>query len=52
MLKKYGHEEKVEEFNKKAAQIAKLYMPRWKICFWVIGPTGEFIEPLGNVMLE
>ena len=30
MLKKYGHEEKVEEFNKKAAQIAKSVCPDGK----------------------
>ena len=52
MLKKYGHEEKVEEFNKKAAQIAKSVCPDGKYVFGSIGPTGEFIEPLGNVSVK
>ena len=49
MLKKYGYEEKVEEFNKKASQIAKSVCPDGKYVFGSIGPTGEFIEPLGTV---
>ncbi len=49
MLKKYGYEDKVEEFNKKGAMIAKSVCPSEKFVFGSIGPTGEFIEPLGNV---
>ncbi|MBK65455.1 MAG: methionine synthase [Chloroflexi bacterium] len=49
MLKKYGYEDKVEEFNKKGAMIAKSVCPDGKFVFGSIGPTGEFIEPLGAV---
>ena len=49
MLKKYGYEDKVEEFNKKGAMIAKSVSPDGKFVFGSIGPTGEFIEPLGAV---
>ena len=49
MLKKYGYEKKVEEFNRKAAEIAKSVCPENKFVFGSIGPTGEFLEPLGNV---
>ena len=49
MLKKYGYEKNVEEFNRKAAEIAKSVCPKNKFVFGSIGPTGEFLEPLGNV---
>ena len=49
MLKKYGYEKNVEEFNRKAAEIAKSVCPENKFVFGSIGPTGEFLEPLGNV---
>ena len=49
MLKKYGYETNVEEFNRKAAEIAKSVCPENKFVFGSIGPTGEFLEPLGNV---
>ncbi|MEC7837896.1 MAG: homocysteine S-methyltransferase family protein [Chloroflexota bacterium] len=50
-LKHYGLEDKVFEINKLATEIAidasKDY--KEKYVFGSIGPTGEFIEPLGNV---
>ena len=42
-------EKNVEEFNRKAAEIAKSVCPENKFVFGSIGPTGEFLEPLGNV---
>ena len=48
MLKKYGYEKNVEEFNRKAAEIAKSVCLKINL-FGSIGPTGEFLEPLGNV---
>ncbi len=49
MLKKYGAEDRVHEVNKKAAQNARAAAPPGKYVAGSIGPTGEFIEPLGNV---
>ncbi|MQF85690.1 MAG: 5-methyltetrahydrofolate--homocysteine methyltransferase [SAR202 cluster bacterium] len=50
-LKHYGLEDKVIEINKLAAEIAKNASKDYenKYVFGSIGPTGEFIEPLGNV---
>tara|TARA_B110001454_G_scaffold50088_1_gene49215 strand:- start:1038 stop:1961 length:924 start_codon:yes stop_codon:yes gene_type:complete len=50
-LKHYGLENKVFEINKIAANHAKssAEMHFKKYVFGSIGPTGEFLEPLGNV---
>ena len=50
-LKHYGLENKVFEINKIAAEIAKssAEVHSKKYVFGSIGPTGEFIEPLGSV---
>ena len=50
-LKHYGLEDKVIDINKKAAEIAKSASNNYKdkYVFGSIGPTGEFIEPLGQV---
>ena len=52
MLKKYGHQEKIHEFNKAGAKLAKSVCPKDKFVFGSIGPTGEFLKPLGNVSEE
>lgn len=49
MLKKYGAGDRVNELNKKAAQNARASAPPGKFVVGSVGPTGEFIEPLGNV---
>ena len=51
-LKHYGLEDKVIEINKLAAEIAKKPCSKDYENKYVLGlldPTGEFIEPLGNV---
>jgi 5-methyltetrahydrofolate--homocysteine methyltransferase len=45
----YGFADKVSEFNRLAAQHAKSQAPEGKYVFGSVGPTGEFLEPLGNV---
>ncbi|MBM01226.1 MAG: methionine synthase [Chloroflexi bacterium] len=49
MLKKYGYEEKTYKFNKAGAKLAKSVCPKDKFVFGSIGPTGEFLKPLGNI---
>jgi 5-methyltetrahydrofolate--homocysteine methyltransferase len=49
MLKKYGVGDRVRELNMKAAQNARAAAPPGKFVVGSVGPTGEFIEPLGNV---
>jgi len=53
-LKHYGLEERVIEINKIASEIAKKAASDYqdKYVFGSIGPTGEFLEPLGNVSEE
>ena len=49
MLKKYGYGEQLHRFNRLAAQLAR--EGAGDDCYVVgsIGPTGEFVEPLGEV---
>ena len=49
MLKKYGHGHRVVEFNRLAAQHARSQAPPARFVLGSIGPTGEFLEPLGPV---
>ena len=49
MLKKYGHGSQVEKFNRLAAEHAKSQVPEGHYVVGSIGPTGEFLEPLGEV---
>ena len=49
MLNKYGYGDKVYEFNKSAAAHARSVAPSGKYVMGSIGPTGEFVEPLGSV---
>jgi len=50
-LKHYGLEDKVVEINKLATEIAIAASKEYeeKYVFGSIGPTGEFIEPLGDI---
>ncbi|MCZ6539886.1 MAG: homocysteine S-methyltransferase family protein [Chloroflexi bacterium] len=49
MLAKYGAAERLTELNRLAAEHARSAAPPGKYVAGSIGPTGEFIEPLGNV---
>jgi len=49
MLAKYGAAERLFELNRLAAEHARAAAPPGKYVAGSIGPTGEFIEPLGNV---
>ena len=49
MLAKYGVAERLFELNRLAAEHARSAAPPGKFVSGSIGPTGEFIEPLGNV---
>ena len=48
-LKHYGLENKVKEFNEVASSLAKSVAPNGCYVAGSVGPTGEFIEPLGSV---
>lgn len=47
-LKKAGLENKLEELNKKAVEIAKSAAGKNIYVLGEIGPTGEFLQPVGN----
>jgi 5-methyltetrahydrofolate--homocysteine methyltransferase len=49
MTKKYGYEDKVSEFNRLAAEHARSVAPPGGFVIGSVGPTGEFLEPLGPV---
>ena len=49
MLKKYGHGDKVRTFNRLAAEHACSAAPPGRFVVGSVGPTGEFIAPLGEV---
>lgn len=49
MLQKYGVGERLYELNRLAAEHARSIAPPGKYVAGSIGPTGEFIEPLGDV---
>jgi len=48
MLKKYGADDRLFEINKSSAEHARAMAPEGKYVAGSIGPTGEFIEPLGT----
>ena len=52
MLGKYGHGEKVSELNRLAAEHARSQAPEGGFVSGSVGPTGEFLEPLGEVTEE
>jgi len=49
MLKKYGYEDRVRELNRLAAELARSQAPPDHYVFGSVGPTGEFLAPLGTV---
>ena len=49
MLKKYGYGDRLVEFNRLAAQHARSQTPPGHHVVASVGPTGEFLEPLGEV---
>ena len=49
MLQKYGHGGRVGELNLLAAELARSQAPEGHFVVGSIGPTGEFLEPLGEV---
>jgi 5-methyltetrahydrofolate--homocysteine methyltransferase len=49
MQKKYGFAGQVREFNQLAAELAKSQTPPGHYVVGSVGPTGEFLEPLGDV---
>ena len=49
MLAKYGYRDRVGELNRMAAQHARSQAPPGHFVVGSIGPTGEFLEPLGEV---
>ena len=51
-LKLHGYENRVYDFNKAAAEIAKSVCPKNKFVAGSIGPTGEFLEPLGTLLIS
>jgi 5-methyltetrahydrofolate--homocysteine methyltransferase len=52
MLKKYGHENRAREFNRLAAEHARSQAPPAHYVVGSVGPTGEFLQPLGEVTKE
>ncbi len=49
MLKKYGYKDQTIELNRLAAQHARSQAPQGAHVVGSLGPTGEFLEPLGEV---
>ena len=49
MQRKYGYGERVVEFNRLAAEHARSQAPPGRFVVGSVGPTGEFLEPLGPV---
>ena len=52
MQKKYGYGERVIEFNRLAAEHARSQAQNGQLVVGSVGPTGEFLEPLGPVSEE
>ncbi len=49
MLKKYGAGDRVGELNRLAAEHVRSVAPKGTFVVGSVGPTGEFMEPLGSV---
>jgi 5-methyltetrahydrofolate--homocysteine methyltransferase len=45
----HGYGDSVINFNKKAAEVARSVCPDGKFVAGSVGPTGEFLEPLGDL---
>ena len=52
MLQKYGYGDRVEELNRLAAEHAVINRPKGRFVLGSVGPTGEFVAPLGTVSAE
>ena len=52
MLEKYGHKDLIKTLNIKAAQLAKSEAKDNQFVIGSIGPTGEFLQPLGDISEE
>jgi len=51
-LKKSGHEKEMEKINSAAVEIARKICPAGKYVAGNIGPSGEFLEPVGKAKLK
>ena len=49
MLRKYGYGDRVHEFNRLAVEHARSQTLPGRYVVGSVGPTGEFLEPLGEV---
>jgi 5-methyltetrahydrofolate--homocysteine methyltransferase len=49
MLEKHGHGDRAGEFNRLGAQLARSQAPLGGYVFGSVGPSGQFLEPLGDV---
>ena len=49
MLGKYGFADSVTEFNRLAAEHARSVAPQGHYVIGSVGPTGEFVAPLGEI---
>lgn len=49
MLSKYGYSNQTEEFNRLASEHARSQAPPNHFVIGSVGPTGEFLKPLGEV---
>jgi len=51
-LAHHGLTENVREINQKAAEIARAVCPQGKYVAGSVGPTGEFMEPIGSLTFD
>jgi 5-methyltetrahydrofolate--homocysteine methyltransferase len=51
-LEFHGNSDKVSELNRRAAELACSVRPAGKFVAGSVGPTGEFLEPLGTLSFE
>lgn len=49
VLSRYKHEDKVAEINRAGAEVARKAAGQDKYVLGDIGPSGEFLEPIGNI---
>lgn len=51
-LAQHGYEDKVALFNRSAAEIASAVCPSGKFVAGSMGPTGEMLQPIGNLSTD
>ncbi|MFW9903951.1 MAG: homocysteine S-methyltransferase family protein [Candidatus Thorarchaeota archaeon] len=51
-LEKYGIEDQLEEINKSSGEILQSICPKNKCIIGDIGPSGEFLEPVGKASIN